>query len=272
MSHQDHKVQTEHRDEMLDRTQTAGGISISPELFEQLYLAPKSRVEGQLRHTFGNPTPIALGGFLLCSTPLSMVLLEWQSAGGFGGAANVGSYFFLGGLLVLLGGIGEWILGNTFPATVFCLFGGFWLTFGATIVPGNGAYGIYSTSGITAEGLDEPQFYATFSFFLVAMALLCTVFTVASLRTNIVLFVLLLLLVPTFGALSASFFAVAHGLPARAKTLQHVGAGLLLAASFLGWYIFLALVLLGVEFPFVLPLGDLSTLIPARKDTAGRAH
>ncbi|RWA10107.1 hypothetical protein EKO27_g5007 [Xylaria grammica] len=294
MSHQDHKVQTEHRDEMLDRTQTAGGISISPELFEQLYLAPKSRVEGQLRHTFGNPTPIALGGFLLCSTPLSMVLLEWQSAGGFGARANVGSYFFLGGLLVLLGGIGEWILGNTFPATVFCLFGGFWLTFGATIVPGNGAYGIYSTSGITAEGLDEPQFYATFSFFLVAMALLCTVFTVASLRTNIVLFVLLLLLVPTcktllpylfdgnysttnfdgetVGALSASFFAVAHGLPARAKTLQHVGAGLLLAASFLGWYIFLALVLLGVEFPFMLPLGDLSTLIPPRKQTAGREN
>jgi hypothetical protein len=26
-----------------------------------------------------------------------------------------GSYFFLGGLLLVLGGIGEWIIGRTFP-------------------------------------------------------------------------------------------------------------------------------------------------------------
>lgn len=31
----------------------------------------------------------ALGGFLLCTTPVSMSLLEWQGAGGFGAAANV---------------------------------------------------------------------------------------------------------------------------------------------------------------------------------------
>ena len=126
-----------------------------------------------------------------------------------------GSYFFLGGLLLLLGGIGEWILGesfysplyqtlltfissgNTFPATVFCLFGGFWFTFGATIVPGYGAYSTYSTTGVGSEGLNEPQFYATFSFFLVAMAILCAIFTVAGIRTNIVLFVIFLVLVPT---------------------------------------------------------------------------
>ncbi|KAI1156391.1 GPR1/FUN34/yaaH family-domain-containing protein [Nemania diffusa] len=246
MSNGSDKAQGEHHDEMLQRIATTGGISISPELFEQLYLAPKNRVEGQLRQTFGNPTP-------------------WQGAGGFGGAANVGSYFYLGGLLLLLGGIGEWILGNTFPATVFCLFGGFWFTFGATIVPGYGAYGTYSTSGVVAEGLNEPQFYATFSFVLIGMTLLCAVFTVASVRTNIVLFLILLLLVPTFGCLSGSFFAVAQNLPEKAKTIQHVGAGLLLAVSFLGWYLFLALVLLSVEFPIMLPLGDLSTVILPRK-------
>ncbi|KAK5632277.1 hypothetical protein RRF57_007991 [Xylaria bambusicola] len=264
---------------MIDRVKTTGTISLSPELFEQLYLAPKNHVNGQLRHTFGNPAPIgqsdwvfasrtreALGGFLLCSTPLSMILLEWQGAGGFGGGANVGSYLFLGGLLVLLGGIGEWILGNTFPATVFCIFGGFWLTFGATIVPGYGAYGLYSTSGVGAQGLDEAQFYATFSFFLVAMVFLCVVFTVASIRTNVVLFVLLLLLIPTFACLSGSFFAVAQGLPMKAQVLQHVGAGLLLVLSFLGWYIFMALILSCVEFPFMLLLGDLSTVIPSLKD------
>lgn len=42
-----------------------------------------------------------------------------------------------------------------------------------------------------------PKFYATFSFALVAMAILCALFTVASIRTNAVLFTVLLLLVPT---------------------------------------------------------------------------
>lgn len=97
------------RDEILQKIQTSSSIPISPELFEQLYLAPKTNVKGQLRQTFGNPTPIglycrisntgvlflliyfrkALGGLLLCGMPLSMVLLGWQGAGGFGGAANV---------------------------------------------------------------------------------------------------------------------------------------------------------------------------------------
>jgi succinate-acetate transporter protein len=76
------------------------------------------------------------------------------------------------------------------------MFGGFWLTFGATIVPSFGAYGTYSPA-TAAEGLNEPQFYATFSFFLVAMTILCTIFTVASIRTNVVFFAILLLLVPT---------------------------------------------------------------------------
>lgn len=80
---------------------------------------------------------------------------------------------------------------------MFFHFGGFWLTLGTTIVPGSGAYGTYSTSGAVADGLQAPQFNATFSFALIAMAILCAIFTVASVRTNAVLFTILLLLVPT---------------------------------------------------------------------------
>ncbi|KAI5459020.1 GPR1/FUN34/yaaH family-domain-containing protein [Mariannaea sp. PMI_226] len=262
MSSDNSKVNTELRDEVLDRIQTTTSIAISPELFEQLYLSPQNRVKGQLRQTFGNPTPLALGGFLVCTTPLSMALLGWQGSGGFGGGANVGTYFFLGGLLLLLGGIGEWILGNTFPSTVFCLFGGFWFSFGATIVPGYGAYGLYSTSDSVSEGLSEGQFYSTFAFFLVSMAVLVAVFAIASIRTNMVFFTIFVLLIPCFSCLAAAFFAVSKGEASKATTYQHVGAALLLIVSLLGWYIFLALILLSVDFPFVLPLGDLSTVIP----------
>lgn len=65
----------------------------------------------------------------------------------------------------------------------------------------------------------------------------------------------------TVGCLSASFFAVAHGDDSRALTLQYAGGGLLFVICLLGWYIFLALMLLSVEFPVVLPLGNLSTIV-----------
>ena len=42
----------------LKRIRTAGSISISPELFEKLYLSPENHVKGDLRKTFGNPTPL----------------------------------------------------------------------------------------------------------------------------------------------------------------------------------------------------------------------
>ena len=42
----------------LNRLRTAGSISISPELFEKLYLSPQNNVKGDLRKTFGNPTPL----------------------------------------------------------------------------------------------------------------------------------------------------------------------------------------------------------------------
>jgi len=42
----------------LRRIQTAGSISISPELFEKIYLSPQNAVKGELRKTFANPTPL----------------------------------------------------------------------------------------------------------------------------------------------------------------------------------------------------------------------
>lgn len=42
----------------LKRIQTAGSISISPELFEKIYLSPQNNVKGDLRKTFANPTPL----------------------------------------------------------------------------------------------------------------------------------------------------------------------------------------------------------------------
>lgn len=45
-------------DTALKRIKTAGSISISPELFEKIYLSPQNQVKGELRKTFANPTPL----------------------------------------------------------------------------------------------------------------------------------------------------------------------------------------------------------------------
>jgi hypothetical protein len=70
----------------LQQTRTQGSIQIPADLLEQLYLSPETRVKGRLRQTFGNPTPVALGGFLVSATAHSMTLLGWQGASGLGGA------------------------------------------------------------------------------------------------------------------------------------------------------------------------------------------
>jgi hypothetical protein len=46
------------REEGLQRVRTANPLSISPELFEKLYLTPKTEVSNNLRTTFANPTPM----------------------------------------------------------------------------------------------------------------------------------------------------------------------------------------------------------------------
>jgi uncharacterized protein len=55
---------TYHMDDNVDseaalrRIKTAGSLSISPELFEKIYLSPKNQVSNNLRSTFGNPTAL----------------------------------------------------------------------------------------------------------------------------------------------------------------------------------------------------------------------
>lgn len=51
----DHREDSENA---MNRIRTTGAVSISADLFEKLYLAPKTEVSGNLRKTFGNPTPM----------------------------------------------------------------------------------------------------------------------------------------------------------------------------------------------------------------------
>lgn len=54
------------------RNMLTNTMSISPEMFEQVYLNPKNQVKGDLRKTFANPTPLGILGFAVGLFPLSI--------------------------------------------------------------------------------------------------------------------------------------------------------------------------------------------------------
>lgn len=142
----------------LEQVRTQGSFMITPEMFERMYLAPQNQVTGSLRTTVGNPTPIGLGGFLIGYCPIIFSILGFRGFTG-NGAATVGTYFFSGGMLAILACIMEWIIGNTFPAVFFGVFGGYFLSFGATLVPSFNAYGAYATDPSNLEtGKAAPGF------------------------------------------------------------------------------------------------------------------
>ncbi|KAL8769710.1 MAG: hypothetical protein Q9209_004326 [Squamulea sp. 1 TL-2023] len=253
-------------DEALKQIRTANTVSISPELFEKLYLTPQKAVKGELRGTFGNPTPVALIGFVLSCTPLACELMGWRSAGG-NGAATLGAYYFCGGMLMTLGGLLEFFLGNTFAFVVFCSYGGFWFTLGSTLTPSFNAYGAYSSDPSKPyEGLTSAGFHASYGFFLLFMGLLCLLYLICALRTNVVFVTIFFGLFFTFVLLTGSYWQLAIGHAAAATNLQIASGAFAFLACLAAWWIFFAQMLASVDFPFQLPVGDISHVIRSGSD------
>jgi succinate-acetate transporter protein len=170
---------------------------------------------------------------------------------------------------MILGAIGEWILGNTFPCVVFGSFGAFWVALTLTLTPymGAAAPNKYTEPG----GLVGPAFNNSFGksthdicnlfssanscpgFYLVCMGVLVIIYSICALRTNLILFLILFLLIPAFACLTAGYFHVALGNAAAAKACIIAGGALAFVICMLGWYIFAAILLASVDFPLNLP-------------------
>ncbi|KAF2748849.1 hypothetical protein M011DRAFT_441382 [Sporormia fimetaria CBS 119925] len=254
----------------LAKLRTAGSVSISPELFEKLYLSPPNEVHGQSHGgSFGNPTPLALIGFLVALTPLSMDLLKWRGASGTGAAGNA-TIFFFGGMLMLLGGIGEWIIGNTFPFVVFTTFAAFWFGFSATLQPSYNAYALYSTDPSTpTSGLATNGFRSGYAFFLLTITLFVLICLICSLRTNLIFFLIFLSLLLAFPLLAAAYWTLNTGNIALGERLQEAGAACLFVCTLFGWYMFATIMLetLGLG---GLPVVDLSNWVKGRGERGRR--
>ncbi|MGW3486387.1 acetate uptake transporter [Streptomyces sp. NPDC001054] len=123
---------------------------------------------------------------------------------------------FYGGLAQLLAGLWEFRRNNTFSATAFVSYGGFWLAFALYV-------------GKIAPGLDPAYADKATGLFLLAWAIFTAYMTVAALRTNGVVIGVFVFLTLTFAFLSAGAFAGSDG-------VDHVGGWLGLVTAVLAWY------------------------------------
>ncbi|KAL4874800.1 GPR1/FUN34/yaaH family-domain-containing protein [Aspergillus karnatakaensis] len=261
-------------------------VTLSAEQFERLYLTPMTRQQPALAKQVGNPTPLALGGFVITTTPLSCCLMAWRGASG-NGIAFIGPIVFLGGLLLLITSILEFILGNTFPCVVFGTIGGFWFAFAATMIPSFNAAAPYSPDGSTAAGLSSPDFLNTYgpspallshpptlpfplpsqpnqilpiAFLFLTMSLLMLIFLVCATRTNAVYTLIFLCLLLVFLLLTAGYWALGAGDSTVGNRCVKGAGACLFIASLLGFYLLVAQMFEAVGVPVSVPVGDLAGL------------
>jgi succinate-acetate transporter protein len=85
------------------------------------------------------------------------------------------------------------------------------------------------------------------------MGILCLVYLICSIRTNLIFFLIFFTLVPAFGLLAGAFLNGAQGKAGIAHKCQEAAGAFTFVTCILGWYILLAIMLASVDFPVDLP-------------------
>ncbi|EJT99113.1 hypothetical protein DACRYDRAFT_32343, partial [Dacryopinax primogenitus] len=89
-----------------------------------------------------NPSPLGLYSF--ASTTLMLSLINVGARGLTVPQAVIGMAYGYGGLCQLLAGMWEFASGNTFGATAFSSYGGFWISYGILNTPAFGVSAAYT--------------------------------------------------------------------------------------------------------------------------------
>jgi succinate-acetate transporter protein len=85
------------------------------------------------------------------------------------------------------------------------------------------------------------------------MGVLCLIYMICALRTNVVFVCIFASLVPAFGCLAGAYWHLAQGQVGTATTLLVAAGALTFITDVCGWWIFFAILLASLDFPFQLP-------------------
>ena len=181
-----------------------------------------------------NPAPLGLSAFALTTFVLS------SANAGLISAPNIvlGLAFFYGGLVQLIAGVQEFRTGNTFGATAFCSYGGFWLAVGVTFTP---AFGVLTAYKPAALG-------PALGFFLLGWTIFTVLMTLGTLRLNGALMGVFVLLSLTFLFLAIGAFA------GITNSIYQLGGWLGILTALVAWYTALAGILSSGRSMFQLPV------------------
>ncbi|EJD05917.1 uncharacterized protein FOMMEDRAFT_26712 [Fomitiporia mediterranea MF3/22] len=195
-------------------------VTLTAEQFESLYLQPRNSAgtKNALVGKVGNPTPLGVSAFLLAHMPLSMDLLNFQGATAASSVAMLGSFYACAGIGLYLACIMEWLIGNTFPCVVFGTFGGFWISYAINVQPTLQLAASFApasdvSNGITAAaaGAATPQYNAGLGLYFTVWGIMCAIYFLASLRTNVPFAVIFASLVFAFELIAAAYFHTGQG-------------------------------------------------------------
>lgn len=131
---------------------------------------------------FGNPAPLGFFGFAATTLMLGLYYVQVRHIT----VPNmvVGMAFAFGGLAQLLAGMWEFGIGNTFGATVFSSYGGFWISYAIILFPPSGI--IAAFSGNNMDELDD-----AIGIFLMVWFIVSLIFFFGTFKSSIMLSVLL---------------------------------------------------------------------------------
>jgi len=189
---------------------------------------------------FADPGPLGLSAFALTTFVLSLINVKADHVA----VPNVvvGLALFYGGLVQLLAGMWEFAQGNTFGATAFSSYGGFWMSFAFLISPWSAIESSYTNADDFAHGV---------GFFLFGWMIFTFMMWLASLKSSVALSGVFFWLTITFMFLGISYFVPSH------PGLGTAGGAFGLVTAFNAWYVAAAGLMTPDTAHWVLPVGPL---------------
>ncbi|EIE88278.1 hypothetical protein G6F46_002308 [Rhizopus delemar] len=225
------------------RTQINGDLESKPQapspqphvqMVAPVYTAP----------TVANPGPLGLSSFALTTFVLSLHNAGAGLPADGPNAVVIGLALFYGGVVQILAGMWEFRTGNTFGATAFSSYGGFWLSFATIFIPGFNVLESYANA--SSSVLEQ-----SLGIYLMSWAIFTGIMLIASHRSSIGLISLFFFLFITFVLLAAAKFN-------NSLTTQVAGGAFGVITAIIAWYNALSGLLTRDSSRFLLPTGRIN--------------
>jgi len=188
-----------------------------------------------------NPAPLGLSAFALTTFVLSCSNAGFIfPAVGAGGDVVIGLALFYGGLVQLVAGIQEFRQGNTFGATAFCSYAGFWMALAVVLLPGTGILASLAAAKAVSSGV---------GVFLLGWTIFTGLMLIATFRTSGALIVVFALLFLTFLSLTIGWLGGVG--TSTFTTWVGIGGWLGIVTAIAAWYTALAGVLASLKMDFL---------------------